>query len=352
MHFRLTPRLAAVQAVCLGSAALSAAYYAGQAPVLTLATIAGVALNPVAIGLGGLAFALDLVKPQMLALAMGGRAVDRARRLAGGLVFVVLFVASMIAVDGMLIKLRSDWSGERGNAREVHARLVAEHKRAIAELASLTPARPVAELEAAMSAAPLDLRVWRRTAHCTDISKEESRKVCAPVLDLRAEMARATRRAELERQAREAKAKLDVYPPPASADPQAEALAKATGLDPTAVSYALIAILGFALELVSCWGIWLLTPRPEPPPAVAEPASGKVDGPRAGLDRIKAEIVRAGGTFKAENREIAALLGIAPGTASKWRAAWRAAGELTERSEDGRLVLELPRGRPALRVVG
>ena len=45
--------------------------------------------------------------------------------------------------------------------------------------------------------------------------------------------------------------------PPKSADPQAEAWAKATGWDETLVAYAMVAVLGLAIEIVACFGTWI-----------------------------------------------------------------------------------------------
>lgn len=131
-------------------------------------------------------------------------------------------------------------------------------------------------------------------------------------------------------------------PPPRAADPQAQALAGVLGWSQASVSYGLVAVLGFALEVVSCLGGWLLAPA-------ALMDGGKVPGPVAGLERLATAVLARGGRMVAENVEVAGILGVSPGCASKWRKAWRDAGDIVESRADGRLVIEL--GRRRLRLI-
>ena len=360
-----TTRLAAVKACCLGSAALSAAYYAGQAPALTMATVAGVALNPVAIALGGLAFALDLVKPQVM-LAASRRGLGLGTRLAAGLIFAVLFLASMIAVDGILIKIRSDWSGERGHARDAHVRAVADHKRAAAELAGLGPTRPGAELDAMLAngaalLAPVKgdpAGIWRASKGCTVLVRALSIEACKPVAEIRAELGRAQRRAELETKIAAAKATLDGTAPPAAADPQAEALAKLIGVDPQVVSYALIALLGLALELVACFGVLVLSAEPRPAGGAVEstghPASGNSQAilesspaspPVSEADKVRGwvltQLALHQGRITAQGARIADATGVSPATVSRTLSDMIATGTVTRRRAGREQVLEM-----------
>lgn len=333
--FNFMARHLAVQVVTAASATLSAAYYCTQAPEV-LVTLAGYILNPVAIGLGVTAFALDTLKPQML----------RVAGTAAGAVFAVLFVASMIAVDGMLMKMRSDWAATRGNAINAHADVTKEVRRLEIELADLGTPLPVSVIQAEVQSAKIDMGIWRRSKQCEDITRDDSKTACQPILALYKERGAAARRAELEPKLAEARAKLESIEPPKSADPQAEALAKASGYDPVVISYLLIAIIGFGVEIVACLGIWILQrPRPGVAATLKAQASGKAEGPLQGLDRLTAAVLADGGKLRAENREVAALLGVTEGCASKWRKAWRAAGEIVEGKADGRLVIELGRRR-------
>lgn len=345
----LPARQLAVQAVMVASATLSAAYYWGQAPAV-LVTVAGLGLNPAALGLAATAAALDLSKAQMLQAA-GTQGLGFVRRAAAGLVFAVLFVASMIAVDGMLVKMRSDWAGDRSGAMQAHARAKAELARLTAELAKVASAPTIAEVKAQMDAAPVARHVFRRTEGCTDVTRPASFAACKPILELRKTMASAIRKAEIEPALAAARAQVAALKPPQAADPQAEAIAKALGIDAAVVAYAMIAILGFALELVACMGLWILSK----PQAVAAPvpvlqAGAGAPGPVAGLEALTREIIGQGGRLVIENQSLARLLGVAPATASKWRRGWRDAGEIEEGRLDGRLVIRL--GRRRLKVAG
>jgi hypothetical protein len=340
----LTPRHLAVQVVTLASATLSCTYYGLQAPNV-LVTLAGFAINPVAIGLGLTAFALDVLKPEMLRIA-GTAGLGGARRIAAGAVFAVLFVASMIAVDGMMMKLRSDWAAGRGNAIQAHKDATADERRLEAELAALGITRPVDAIQADVQAAKIDSWLWKRSKQCSDVTAPESKEACKPILELYKERGAAARKAELEPQLGAARAKLAAIEPPKSADPQAEALAKASGRDVEVISYLLVAIIGFGVEIVACLGLWLLSrPRPAASAAGQGRTTGKAEGPAHGLERLTAAILAAGGKLRAENRDVAALLGVTEGCASKWRKGWRTAGEIVEGKADGRLVVELGRKR-------
>lgn len=264
-----TPRRIAVQIVAAASATLSAAYYASQAPAVTL-TVLDVTLAPWVLFFAVTAFALDLAKPQMMQIA-GTTGLGVARRTLAAAVFAVLFVASMIAVDGMLMRMRSDWAAERGNTIAAHREAAAEVKRLAAEMSALGTPRPVAVIQAEVQALKIDLGVWRRSAQCSDISREDTRSACEPVLALYKERGAAARKAEIEPQLAAARAKIERLDPPKSADPQAEALARLIGHDESLVAYGMVALIGLAVELVACFGMWLLQ-RPAPPSSPASAA--------------------------------------------------------------------------------
>lgn len=338
-HF--SARHLAVQSTAAASATLSAAYYATQAPEILL-RVFEVTLNPVAIGLGATAFALDLLKPEMLRIS-GSAGIGKLRRIAAGAVFAVLFVASMIAVDGMLMKLRSEWSGARQNTIGEYDRAEADYKAAEAELSKLKDARSIADVKAAMDSAPVPRNVFVRTKECTDVTRDDSFAACKPILDLRQEMAQAIRKRELEGKRDASKAKLDVTERPASADPQAAAIATATGLNESMISYLLVAIIGLAVEIVACLGLWLLTPDPDTGRDGPTFASVPVSPERQALGWVLGEMAKAGGKLCILNSAIAAKYGVDPGTATRWRQRWVEAGEMEESREGRTIVLRIAR---------
>ena len=260
----------AVEIVRLGSAGLSAVYYA------TL----GLGVHPAAAaGLAVIAGSLDYSKGAVIKASTEGRGVFR--RLAGFAIFAVLFIASMVAVDGVLMQLRSSWTGGRAGAMAEYDRVQAAYKTADAELTRLAGTRTSQEVRGAMDKARVAKWAWTDSKECTDLTNDEVRKACKPILDLRVEMAAAIRKAELEAKRDEAREMLDSTKRPVAADPQAEVIAnllKPWGVSDAMVAYGMVAIIGFAVELVACFGLWVLGSKPhggatvKPKPVTPPPA--------------------------------------------------------------------------------
>lgn len=337
MIWKDSARPMAVQVVAAASATLSAAYYATQAPDVAM-SLAGWVLNPVAIGLGLTAFALDLVKPQMLRAA--GTPGDVGKRVAAGVMFAVLFLASMIAIDGMLMKFRSDWAAGRGNAITAHADARREVDRLVAEIVALGPTRPVATIQADVKNFKIDPALWRRSAQCEDATKPDTQAYCTPLLELYKERGAAARKAELEPQLTAARAKLETIAPPAAADPQAAAIAAWLGTEEAMVAYLMVAILGFAVELVACLGMWVLMDRrPQGQQAISAPLT---DEKRA-RDWVLGEMAKSGGKLTVLNSAIAARFDVDPATVTRWRQRWIADGVITEEKTGRQITLALAR---------
>lgn len=184
-------RRGAVQLVTLASATLSAAYYTQQAPDI-IVTVHGTGINMLAAFLGVVAFALDTIKPEMARIAGDGD-YGALKRLAAGFVFALLFVASMLAVDGFLIKLRSDWAATRGHAITDYAGAGKAVTDLEAEVQKVATARTTEQVRAAMDKARVPARTWKDTEQCTKIVDDDDRRLCRPILDLREEMAAARR---------------------------------------------------------------------------------------------------------------------------------------------------------------
>ena len=297
--WRQLPQALALETVRLGSAGLSASYYAAL----------GLVAHPLAAaGLGVLAFALDYSKAHVMRASASAPTLPR--RIAAGGIFLALFLASMIAVDGSLMKLRSDWTGSRADTIGEWDRTQADYQAAAAELDRLAGVRSIADVKAALDAAPVSRKVFARTSECTDVTRTDSFEACKPILDLRQEMAQAIRKRELEGKREAAKARLDAMPRPAAADPQADVIAKAMqpwGLSEELVAYLLVAIVGLAVELVACFGLWVLSepprpvaandtdpaasPGPRPPHARPRLAAGSPQGSRQAQPRKDPQIV-------------------------------------------------------------
>jgi hypothetical protein len=265
----LTAR-AAVETVRIGSAGLSASYYA----------MLGLAVHPLAaVGLGLVAGAADYVKGNALSAAIDGPGFWR--RVVAVPLFVVLFVASMIAVDGVLLTLRGKLTAGPADVIGAHDRASGEHAAAVAELQKLAGVRTPDTIRAAMEGAPVKRSVFLATNECTDITKDSSLEACKPLTDLRKEMADAIRKRELEATRDKAARRLDqLGPRPAAADPQARILAGAAGVSEDLAAWVLVAIVGFAIEFAACFGMYVLAgPRRLPTPASTAQTSFTAPGP-------------------------------------------------------------------------
>lgn len=272
----------AARVVIIGSAMMSCTYYglwlwnAAYLPWWQ----ANLAL---AIAAGVLTAALDMLKPLFLTVAqLRWQAKHRLASIAPAAMALLLALVSMWAVDGLLLKLRADSSTAPANAITQWDRKTATLRKSEADLKALAPSRPVAEISAAMGKVPINLDVFRRTGQCTDITKPESQQACAPLLDLRAEMARANRKEQLEQEIRTTTTWLDANQRPASADPQLATYAALTGTSESFVALVVALTVGLALELVSLFGPVLLTVPPAkeaPTPATLEPVAVAPEAP-------------------------------------------------------------------------
>ena len=264
-------RRGAVQLVTLASATLSAAYYYGQAPDIHV-TARGMTLAPIAIGLGLIAFALDALKPEAMRIACDPGA-GTPRRAAASIFFFVLFLSSIFAVDGVLLKNRSDWAAERTGSIDQQADVSSDVKRLDAELVKVVGARTPEQVRAAMDGVKISARVFRNTTECTKPVDDDDRRQCRPILDLREEMAGAIRKADVEVKLVAARVRRAAGHAPKSADPQADTLSRVFGVTPDTIAYVITAVFGFGIELGACLSLWLL----QTPEAASKAAAKTAD---------------------------------------------------------------------------
>ena len=105
-------------------------------------------------------------------------------------------------------------------------------ERAETQLATLGNHRPVDVIRAELAAAAVLQHIWRRSRQCVDLTLEESRKACTPVLGLRKELAAAEAAERLEAQLVADRTQLATAAVAGSvADPQASALARLIGVE-------------------------------------------------------------------------------------------------------------------------
>lgn len=139
------------------------------------------------------------------------------QRVVAGLAAILLLGVSISAMASHIFEAQRYKAGDETGLRGAHERAQSAYTKAASELASLEGTRSTGEIQAAMAVAPVSRNVFRRTAQCTDVTRDDSFEACKPILDLRQEMARAIRKRELEISVPELKAELDGIKPPEEA---------------------------------------------------------------------------------------------------------------------------------------
>lgn len=179
--------LAAASLLIASSAALSVFY----------AWTTGEHVGPVvAIAFAAAALGSELLKPLAVIVTLdAARTFRPITASAAALLATVAVVFSLASQLGLSTTTRGDQAAERAAVSDAVTRHAARVHRAEAELATMAPARPAAEL------APM-ADILRATPGSNGCRGEPdgpiSRRVCAEVAKLEAEMARADRRAALE----------------------------------------------------------------------------------------------------------------------------------------------------------
>ncbi len=149
-----------------------------------------------------MALSLECAKPVAVA---GCLVAFRERKIAQGVLLTALglvaVVYSLSAELSLMAMLRSDSAAQRQSVIDAKASQVATERRRVeryeaakAEIASMTPSRPVAEVQAEIDG----LLIAPNVNGCRAINGSATRKICPKVATARIELARAKRRAELE----------------------------------------------------------------------------------------------------------------------------------------------------------
>ena len=138
--------------------------------------------------------------------------------------------------------------------------------------------RPPDVIKAELASAAVPLHIWRRSRQCLDLTLEESRLACAPVLGLRKELAVAEAAERLEAQLVAGRTQLATASVAGSvADPQASALARLTGADEGTIRTGIALLLAGLIEVGSALGFTLVsiaTARNPQPPSTTRRVAG------------------------------------------------------------------------------
>lgn len=167
---------------------------------------------------------------------------------------------SSIAAIGFAASARDTASSERGRDIGRIERAQAAYDAAAIELPAVGTPRPAAAIEAQIAAILANPLADTPAGKCGTLDGDFTKKWCPVVADLRAELANAHRKGELELTMKQARAVLDAAPAAGtSADPQAQALAtysRAIGLpiDAEALRPWLAGLAALLVELGSVFG--------------------------------------------------------------------------------------------------
>ena len=253
MHSRFSVQHGCVLVVMLLSAVMSASYYVLTLAVPLYAKLPYPAATAVAVGVALLALALDILKPSMIALSVESAQHRRWASFVGSIVMaVLLIIISLWAVDGLLLMLRGWATGsstEQITSYDVHAKRLTELE---VELRTIPPTRTARQIEIDMSKSGVDPGILRRTNYCdpAQITKDESREACKRMTDLKLEMARVNKRAELEARFEIERRWVNSNERPATPDQQVALAAEVFGVSQALVTLLRWSALGFVIEIV------------------------------------------------------------------------------------------------------
>src|SRR5262245_10522114 len=191
---------------------------------------------------------------------------------------------SMASAVGYVLSSRGEVVADRAAEAATRHGWEAKVARAETQLATLGRHRPPDVIKAELASVPVAAQIWRRSRHCADLVREESRLACAPVLGLRKELAAAEAAERLEAQLVAGRAQLATVAVAGSiADPQASALARLTGADEATIRTGVALLLAGLIEVGSALGFTLVsvaTARNPPPPSVPGHVPGSANTAR------------------------------------------------------------------------
>lgn len=139
------------------------------------------------------------------------------QRIVAGLAAALLLAVSVIAMASHILEAQRAKVADEGGARSAYDRAEAAYQTAAAELAALGNPRPVSVIQDEVRSYPIDMRVWRRSSQCEDISREDTRTACEPILALYKERGAAARKTELEPEVARLREELARLPRPEAA---------------------------------------------------------------------------------------------------------------------------------------
>ena len=294
--------------------------------------------------MAAIAVSLSQARAAWVALTPGRPA---RQRVVAGLAAILLLVVSVTAMASHILEAQRAKDGDEIGSAGEYGRTEAAYKKANAELDRLAKARTSTEIRADMDRVRIKPSIWAATNQCTDaelLKGNINGTACKPILDLRAEMGSAIRKAELEPEvSRLAQALAGMKPPMAKATLTEQSLGGYWGW-----------IMGLAVVLLATFGSVIFAtattvtnPAPAPtrqPLPEIEVANDPLplstsDSPAYTRDEALADLatlVRSGQHPESQDW-LAERWGRTKGCTSKWLMHWEATGQMPgNRQPEGR----------------
>jgi hypothetical protein len=212
----------------------------------------------------------DLFKIAAPLMALGP-GIRKSRLLAAATLSLWLGCVawSVCSAVGFALSTRSEAAAERTALSATRHGWEATVKRAETQLATLGGHRPAGVIKAELAALAVAPPIWRRSRQCRDLSSQEIRAACGPVLARRSELAASEAAEALEKQLLAGRAQLGTVAGAGSPDTQAQGLAQITGMSEARVRGFIAVLLAAVIEAGSALGFALAaaTHRSPPPPA-------------------------------------------------------------------------------------
>jgi hypothetical protein len=188
-------------------------------------------------------------------------------------IWVAALAMTLLAATGFASTQIGDAVAGRAKLAGERSALAQRIDRLRLERASIAELRTVTAIEVELQRAqPGAQAVWRITAGCRDVTRANSARACAEVLELREAIAVARRRDVIDAELRQGEARLAALPAIAAADPQAKTAAEivtwlsAGRISPTQQDISWVRTIGLALTpslagLIGMLALSLVGPR-------------------------------------------------------------------------------------------
>jgi hypothetical protein len=207
--------------------------------------------------------AAEIVKALLpLAIAAAWTARQRTRVLVGCLMFLACMGWSLLSSIGNYSLARSENVTSTTTVQASYGDLKDQRDRAQRRIDAIGTQRTSSQIESEITAAKRD-KLFDRSKACTEATAPESRVLCSAIDKLTGELAAAKEAESLQQQVSALSARmsgLDMNAVLRTADPQAAALARITGLNEDQVRDTIALFCAVLLELLSGFTLLVLMP--------------------------------------------------------------------------------------------